>query len=450
MKLRSRLFLLTGSVTMASAITVGAFGTDLAFRSELNRADLSIASVFDAASTTDKDPITAAVEDAMLRTVQVNVALIDSSDEIVTLQGDESLISSPPPATQMLLAEKRAVTIDADSDYRLRSVSIENGTHILIAVDISTIQAARDGNLALMFGFALLSMMFALAILWIVIRLDLKIVERLAIAAQKISSGEREVRLPRVKGKSEVAALARALSEMIRSLESALETEKSTQKAMQNFMGDASHELRTPLTVIKGYAELLASQGSKKDFREKAVSRVRLEVARMEQLINDLLLLAELGETKDREITEVDLSAMLNQAISDLTSLDTKRKVDAEIEPGISLAGSEDHLQQLINNIVSNIRRHTPKSAPVRVSLKASGKKVTLVFEDGGPGLSEDAYRRGIESFERFDAFASRQNGGSGLGMTIMRTIVRNHEGKIKLSASRALGGLRTEIQFPR
>jgi signal transduction histidine kinase len=450
MKLRSRLLLITGAITMASTFAVGAFGADLAFRSELNRADLSIKSVFDAASTTNKDAVAAAVEDAMLRTIQVTVGLIDNGNEIVTLQGDDSLISTAPPATQMVLAEKRAVTIDAVHDYRLRSVSIENGSHILIAVDISAIQSARDANLALMFGFGLIAMLVALVLLWIAIRLDLKIVERLATAAQKISSGEREVHLPRAKGKSEVATLARALNEMIRSLESALEKEKSTQKAMQNFMGDASHELRTPLTVIKGYAELLATQGSKKDFRDKAVGRVRLEVERMEQLISDLLLLAELGETKDRDITEVNLSEMVSRAITDLASLDSKRKVEADIDTEVSVAGSEDQLQQLVNNVVSNIRRHTPKSAPVKASLKTSGKKVVLTFEDGGAGLSEDAYRRGIESFERFDAFASRQNGGSGLGMTIMRTIVRNHEGKIKLSASPELGGLRTEIQLPR
>jgi signal transduction histidine kinase len=450
MKLRTRLLLLTGSITMVTTFAVGTIGADLAFRSELNRADASIASVFNASQVAGKDPIAAAVEDAMLRTVQVTVALLDNQNEVVTLQGDDALISTSPPAAELVLAEKRAVTIDAWHDYRLRSVSIDNGSHILVAVDISAIQAARDANLALMFSIGLGAMAISLALLWIVIRLDLRIVERLALAAKRISAGEQGVSLPRVKGKSEVASLAKSLGEMIRSLGQALEKEKSTQRAMQSFMGDASHELRTPLTVIKGYAELLASQGAKKEFRDKAIPRVRLEVERMEQLINDLLFLAELGETKERDQSEVNLSDMVDRAVNDLVALDAKRKISFEVAPDVTVIGSEEHLQQLVNNIFSNIRRHTPKTAEVRVELKSASKKATLVVEDGGPGLSEDAYRRGIESFERFDAFASRQNGGSGLGMTIMRTIVRNHEGKIKLSQSRALGGLRTEIQLPR
>lgn len=450
MKLRTRLLLLTGAITMVSTLAVGAIGVDLAFRSELNRADASVASVFEAASAEDVDPIAAAVEDAMLRTVEVTVALIDITNDIVTLEGDDQLFSAVPPSTQMVLAEKKPVTIDATKDYRLLSVSIENGNHILIAVDISAMQAARDANLALIFSFGLAAMIVSLGLLWLAIRLDLRVVERLALSAQRISSGERDVHLPRVKGESEVATLAKSLSEMIRSLESALDKEKSTQKAMQNFMGDASHELRTPLTVIKGYAELLATQGSKKEFREKAVSRVRLEVQRMEQLISDLLLLAELGEAQLREATDVDLSDMVSRAVGDLASLDRKRKVTVNIQPNVVCKGFEDHLQQLVNNLVGNIRRHTPKNAPVVVSLKATGKKISLVFEDGGPGLSDELYSRGIDSFERFDAFASRQNGGSGLGMTIMRTIVRNHSGEIKLSASPTLGGLRSEIQLPR
>lgn len=450
MKLRSRLLLLTGSITMVTTFAVGTIGADLAFRSELNRADASIASVFNASQQSGKDPIAAAVEDAMLRTVQVTVAILDNQNEVVTLQGDDALIESSPPATLLVLAEKKPVTIDAPHDYRLRSFSIDNGSHILVAVDIAAIQSARDANLALMFSISLGAMAVSLLLLWIVIRLDLRIVERLALAAKSISAGESGVTLPRVKGKSEVASLAKSLGEMIQSLEAALEKEKSTQKAMQSFMGDASHELRTPLTVIKGYTELLSSQGSKKEFREKAIPRVRIEVERMEQLINDLLLLAELGETKERDQSSVNLSDLVSQAAFDLSQLDSKRKISADVEPGVLVVGSEEHLQQLVNNLFSNIRRHTPKSAEVRIELKSNGKKSVLVLEDGGPGLAEELYRRGIDSFERFDAFASRQNGGSGLGMTIMRTIVRNHEGKIKLSQSKALGGLRTEIQFPR
>jgi K+-sensing histidine kinase KdpD len=102
-----------------------------------------------------------------------------------------------------------------------------------------------------------------------------------------------------------------------------------------------------------------------------------------------------------------------------------------------------------MHNVFSNIEKHTDARDAVRISLARSGKsKVKLVFEDAGPGLSEDQYDKGIEKFVRFDPFASRQNGSSGLGMTIIRAIVARHGGSVRLSKSE-LGGLKTEITMP-
>lgn len=450
MKLRTRLFAATALIITASTVAVGAAGYTSAYESEIERVDAAINSVFDAASASASNATSAAVEDASLRTVQVSVAILDSQEDVITIEGDDTLITKAPDAAKLILAEKKAVSINSDTQYRLRSYSEDGGTHLLIAADISAIESARIANLNWLFGFSLTAVLIALAVLWLVIRFDIRIVERLARDAKRIANGEEDVALPRTKGDSEVAQLSKSLGEMVHSLESAIRTERGAQQAMQSFMGDASHELRTPLTVIKGYAEMLGSQGAKKEFREKALQRITYEVVRMEQLINDLLLLAELGETRERPTAVVDLSEMVGYAVTDLKSLDTRRKVVFDIQPGVTIDGSAEHLQQMLNNIFSNIRRHTPKSAPVNVQLSATTKSIELVIEDGGAGLPEAAYNRGIDSFERFDAFASRQNGGSGLGMTIMRTIARQHHGTISLSKSKSLGGLRTEIKLPR
>lgn len=449
MKLRKRLFTASALVTITSTIAVGAAGTSASFRSEIERIDSAISGVVASTQAASADPITAAIQDASLSPVQISIALLDSTNEVVTVQGDDTLITKAPPAAQLILAETAIETIDANQDYRVRSVSIDGGAHILVAAKISEIQSARDANIFGLLGFAAISVAIALLALWWVIRFDIRVVERLARDARRISRGEEDVQLPHIKGGSEVALLSKSLGEMVHALEAAIRTERGAQQAMQAFMGDASHELRTPLTVIKGYAEMLGSQGGKKEFREKALQRITTEVARMEQLINDLLLLAELGETRERKNVQVNLSDMFESAVTDLKSLDKKRKVSAKIQKDILFEGSPEHLQQMINNIFSNIRRHTPKTAEVSVSITAEKNSIRLVVEDAGPGLPSVAYDRGIDSFERFDAFASRANGGSGLGMTIMRTIVRQHEGTINLSKSEKLGGLRTEISLP-
>ena len=93
--------------------------------------------------------------------------------------------------------------------------------------------------------------------------------------------------------------------------------------------------------------------------------------------------------------------------------------------------------------------RHTPADASVAISLKTKGKKVTLVIEDGGPGLPDSAYRSEIEAMNRFDPSRSRDRGGSGLGLSIIAAIVQEHNGKLELRKS-DLGGLAVVVELTR
>ena len=174
------------------------------------------------------------------------------------------------------------------------------------------------------------------------------------------------------------------------------------------------------------------------------------EVVRMEQLINDLLLLAELGEKQVGARDRIDLTQIVGEFVDDLKTLQPERVVTAKLAKNLKVMGSGAHLHQLLANLFGNLRKHTPADAEVRVSLSSSGAdEVLLTVEDAGPGLPEHYYNAGVESFERFDAFASRQQGSSGLGMTIMRTIVDQHGGRVRLSRGE-LGGLKTEIYLAR
>ena len=250
---------------------------------------------------------------------------------------------------------------------------------------------------------------------------------------------------------------------MVASLQHAVWVERDTQQAMQNFLGDASHELRTPLTVIKGYVEMLSTAKMTAEQKKRAFERVNAEVLRMQGLINDLLMLAELGESKPVESGTVDLSAMVSAAVEDLKVLQPKRKVIAAIDSDLVVAGSNEYLSQLVANLFGNIRSHTPDDARVSVSLSAAegagssaggGSSagahggIILTVDDGGPGLPAESYARGISAFQRFDESRSRESGGSGLGMSIMAGIVRQHGGRIDLNQS-PLGGLQTVIYLP-
>ena len=131
----------------------------------------------------------------------------------------------------------------------------------------------------------------------------------------------------------------------------------------------ASHELRTPLTVLKGYIELLSANDSiSSEDRKKIFDRLSSESKRMESLINDLLLLAELGETSGYPFEVVELSGVLQNSVNDLALLQPHRLINKAIKGGIQINASSELIHQLIANITSNIRRHTPENAQVEIS----------------------------------------------------------------------------------
>ena len=190
---------------------------------------------------------------------------------------------------------------------------------------------------------------------------------------------------------------------------------------------------------------LSKGQISEDSDRQKAFERVNSEIVRMENLIHDLLLLAELGETSIPVREEIDFSDLLSSYSRDFQTLNPARAVTVEIDGGITCLGSIDHMRRLIQNILNNISRHTPVDAPVLIHLSRSGKKTLLTIEDGGPGLPESSYRDGIELLNRFDTARSRETGGSGLGLSIIAAIVHEHGGTLSLRKS-ALGGLAVEV----
>ena len=228
----------------------------------------------------------------------------------------------------------------------------------------------------------------------------------------------------------------------------ALAMERSQREKMQEFLGDAAHELRTPLTVVKGYAELLEGKKLEQGREAMAFNRLNSEIKRMELLIADLLMLAELGEEKVDEFSAVNLSELLMDGVKDFEIIAATHPLEVHIEDSVVLNGSEKYLQRFITNALANIRIHTPPDVPVRISLQST-REIKLVIEDGGVGLPSQSYGERIQGLKRFDRSRSRESGGSGLGLSIMSAVIERHQGVLTLRKS-DLGGLAIEVQLPR
>jgi len=227
-----------------------------------------------------------------------------------------------------------------------------------------------------------------------------------------------------------------------------LAQERAQREKMQEFLGDAAHELRTPMTVVKGYAELLRAKKLEGDREIAAFDRLNSELKRMDFLISDLLMLAQLGEESKGELEEVNLSNLLNENLEDFRIISPNRPLESSIASDVGISGEEKYLARFIQNAFTNIRLHTPDGTRVKVDL-IEAKGITLLIQDSGPGLPPDSYGEKIRGLKRFDKSRSRDAGGTGLGLSIMSAVIERHRGSLTLRQS-ALGGLAIEVHLPR
>ena len=399
MKQKSLRYLLASAIiTTALSLLIGGFATISVKNSQIAVIDSQLNIIADSVRKNSDAPVSAALDSAAEQDFNVTIALVSASGDLTIINESQLNLRNPPTESVISKSLQRAVTVDVQEGYRLVSLKISGGDRLLIADSLRAANETFIKNQKRLLLFTFAADMVAIALSFLVIR--------------------------RNNRKLQADSLAR----------------------MQSFLADASHELRTPLTVIKGYSEMLAKgQISEESDRERAFGRVNSEIVRMENLIHDLLLLAELGETTVPIREEVDLSDLLASFSRDFQTLNPERAVTIEIDGEIFCQGSIEHLRRLIQNVFNNISRHTPEDAPVRIRLSRSGKKTLLILEDGGPGLPESSYRDGIDFLNRFDTSRSRESGGSGLGLSIIAAIVHEQDGTLALRKS-TLGGLAVEI----
>ncbi len=401
-KSSSKFAIISIFVTTLLSSVIGGFATMEARNSDLKRIDQSINTVSQRVTTFPTEAISAAI-------LSVEEESLDLTLTLITQEGVETVINESHliyPGINSIAEVRKAlaapISVQSNNSYRFRAIEIAGGDYLIIASSLDELNSNFQSNLKNLGGFTLVADGLAIFFSIFFLRrhnrgLDAKALDR-----------------------------------------------------MQKFLGDASHELRTPLTVIKGYNEMLSKgQLSEVADRTRAFSRVSSEIERMERLIHDLLLLAELGESRPTTFEEIDLTDLVQAHSNDFALFNKDRKLAISLEDICTVNGSREHLNRLIQNCFSNIVRHTPPGVPVSISLKSKGKKVNLIIEDGGPGLPESAYRSEISAMNRFDPSRSRDSGGSGLGMSIIAAIVQEHNGDLELRKS-DLGGLAVVVELPK
>ncbi|MGI8754851.1 MAG: sensor histidine kinase [Acidimicrobiales bacterium] len=460
MTLRARLTLVL-FVLLAGGLLTSAVALRTVLRAELlRRVDAQLNEVASLGraklgpGSTEIKPVANLSDDKTAAEGNVQVARIDPGGTVVSrlvsplAERPESLEAIP---SQLLRDARpghprRANVSIHDHPYRVLVSRLPGSSDVLAVVAPlrevnATISHLQD--IGLVVGLVLLALGSSGA--WWLVGVGLRPLEDMVQTADAIASGEVDRRVPVEGSRSpEAAQLAQALN-------LAFDARQRSEEAMRQFVTDASHELRTPLTSIRGYAEL-HRQGALTDPQavQRAISRIEGEAVRMGGLVDDLLALARIDQGRPLHLAPLDLVSVAVDAVADARASDPGRVVTVVAPEAVTVRGDEAQLHQVLVNLLTNARQHTPSTTDVEVAVRISGGDALIEVTDEGDGLPTGSEDRVFERFWRGEEARGRTRGrsGTGLGLSIVAAIVEAHGGWVR-AENVASHGARFTVGLP-
>ena len=275
-----------------------------------------------------------------------------------------------------------------------------------------------------------------------VIKVGMRPLERIEETAEKIAAGDLSARLDNFEPDTEVGRLSTSLNIMLSRIEEAFDARMRSEDKLRRFVADASHELRTPLTAIRGFAEL-HRQGAVPDGEKtnELIARIEKESMRMGYLVEDLLMLARMDQSRELVIADVSLSELVQEAVTSAQAAGPDHIITTSITTGVQTKGDADKIYQVVTNLLANARAHTPAGTAINVSVTKDGADSLVTIADNGPGLSAEDQARIFERFYRVDASRQRNSkDGSGLGLSIVDAVMRAHGGDVTVASELGKG----------
>ncbi|PZW00312.1 two-component system, OmpR family, sensor kinase [Micromonospora phaseoli] len=340
----------------------------------------------------------------------------------------------------------RPHTLDLDDrgSYRLVARQTPTGTVRVLGVPLSEVQETVWWLVAAQAGVTAAGLLVAGSAGALIVRATLRPLRRVAATAGRVSElpldrGEVALseRVPATDTdpRTEVGQVGSALNRMLGHVAAALAARQASEVRVRQFVADASHELRTPLAAIRGYAEV-ARRGRDRVPPDvaHALRRVESESARMTSLVDDLLLLARLDSGRPLAVEPVDLTALVVDAVSDAHVAGPEHRWQLDLpDEVVRVSGDPARLHQVLANLLTNARVHTPPGSTVTTSLRLADGVAELGVADDGPGVPPELRPEVFERFARGDSSRSRAHGSTGLGLAIVAAVVEAHHGAVSL-----------------
>lgn len=317
-------------------------------------------------------------------------------------------------------------------------VGSERFTEVTDAADLSF--QRRQESAA--WYIAVLAVLLAAGIAWLLGRVMLVPARRLASATRALAAGQYDIRVPAT-SQDELGQLARVFNR----LASTLQSNESMRRA---FMADVSHELRTPLAIMRG--ELEAVEDGLQPLDQRVVQSLQSEVAILSKLVEDIHVLS-ITEVAPMAYhwEQVDVVELLDTTLASWQERLAARGLQLKrvgVIDKMPVSGDPNRLRQVFQNLLENAVRYVDQGGLVQVGCQSGNPGVIITFDDSGPGMPAEDHPRLFDRFYRREASRNRATGGSGLGLAICRGIVDAHGGRISAEAS-PLGGLRIRIELP-
>jgi len=352
-----------------------------------------------------------------------------------------SNVAGEPAVARLAPGQSAQVITPLDNDAFIavaQSAQTANGQRIVLVARalVDVLDTTKALTRLLIIGLPVMLAVVALAT-WFAVGRALAPVEAIRREVDEVSAAQLHRRVPQLKADDEIGRLAATMNRMLERLESA-------RNSQRRFVSDASHELRSPITTIRQHAEVALAHPDRVTAAELA-EVVLAEQQRMHRLVEDLLLLARVDEHVPLTRAAVDLDDLAFEEGHRLRSTTSKR-VDTSGVKAVRVQGDADALRRMVRNVGENAVRHA--SSRVDVTLVERGEEVVLTIDDDGPGIPATERARVLQRFVRLDEARSRDEGGSGLGLSIVDEVVRAHGGSMSIEQS-PLGGARIVITLP-
>ncbi|MFM7491067.1 MAG: ATP-binding protein [Actinomycetota bacterium] len=391
----------------------------------------------------------------------ISITLLDADGNILGTVGD----SQSPQRIQTLVTgftpddvrkyKDRPFTLDSEgnsSDYRVLARLLPSSAgSVITAVSLGGVEKAMNQLRFLFLAVGFLVLIVLGLIARRMIGVSLKPLTSVEETAEAFARGDFSARLPEARGDTEVGRLTSALNQMLNRIEESFSVRVASEEKLRRFVADASHELRTPLTAIRGFAELHrqgAIQGEEKT--AELVRRIEQESIRMSSLVEDLLLLARLDQSREMAMEPVDVTTVIKEAVASARAAGPDHEISMELPTeDLFVLGDSLRVHQVIANLLANARVHTPAGTKVLVSARQDDSGTYISVADNGPGLSKEAQVKIFERFYRADPSRVR-NGveGTGLGLSIVDAVMSAHGGNVTVTSEVGKGSTFT-LFFP-